>query len=58
MYLFIVIEMFIINRKFFIGVIVLYIVEIFLLIIGLYVIFLFLRVYKENFFIDENKIEI
>lgn len=33
-------------------------VEVFLLIIGLYVILLFLKVFKENFFIDENKREI
>lgn len=58
MYLFIAIETFITNRKSFTGATVPYIVETLLLIIGPYAISLFLRVYKENFLTDENKIEI
>lgn len=43
MYLFIVLEMLIFNRKFFIGLNFLYVIESFLLVISLYVIFLFLK---------------
>lgn len=58
MYLFIAIETFITNRKSFTGSTLPYIVETLLLIIGPYAISLFLRVSKENFLTDENKIEI
>lgn len=58
MYFFIIIEIFIINKSFLIGLSFKDIFEFLLIIIGFYVILFFLKVNKEDFFIEENKMEI
>lgn len=58
MYFIIIIEIFVMNKSLLIGLSFKDILEFLLIIIGFYVILLFLKVNKENFLIVENKIEI
>lgn len=58
MYFFIIIEIFIINQKFLIGISFDKLLEFLLIIIGLYVILFFLKGNNNDFLIDENKEDI
>lgn len=58
MYFFIIIEIFIMNKSFLIGLSFKDMFEFLLIIIGFYVILFFLKVNKEDFFNEENKMEI
>lgn len=58
MYFFIIIEIFIINWIFLIGIMFKDLLEFLLIIVGFYVIFFFLKLNKENFLINDNKVEI